>query len=205
MRFLRAVSGFVLFVELPIPIYWLILHPFHSFWKTRVRAAFWFAGLTAWTCGGVALWSSRRLLLAAARPSWFAIAAGFALIAVEVYLLVRVERELGSRRLVGHAELTGTGEMYSGGLYAYVRHPRYAGMFGAVIGAALLAGTPLLGLVLVLWWPFALLVIRLEEKELAVRFGPNYEAYRKRVPAFLPFRLIPRKSSDIDGHDARNS
>jgi protein-S-isoprenylcysteine O-methyltransferase Ste14 len=187
MRFLHVVAGFILFFELPIPIYWLILHPFNSFWRSRIRVAFWFAALTAWTCGGVALWAFRHSLLAAKRPSWFAIAAGFALIAVEVYLLVRVEHELGTRRLIGHAELSGTGEMFSGGLYAHVRHPRYAGMFSAVVGAALLAGTPLLWAVLALWWPFALIVIRLEEKELAARFGPDYEAYRKRVPAFLPF------------------
>jgi len=35
----------------------------------------------------------------------------------------------------------------------------------------------------------ALVVIRLEERELAARFGPAYAAYRKKVPAFLPFRL----------------
>jgi protein-S-isoprenylcysteine O-methyltransferase Ste14 len=105
-----------------------------------------------------------------------------------VYLFARVEQELGSRRLVGHAELTGMGEMFSGGLYAHVRHPRYAGMFSAVLGAALLVGTPLLSIVLAVWLPFALIVIRLEEKELAARFGPSYEAYRQRVPAFLPRR-----------------
>jgi protein-S-isoprenylcysteine O-methyltransferase Ste14 len=189
MRFLHAVAGFVFFFELPIPIYWLILHPFNSFWRRRVRAAFWFAGLTAWISGDVVLWHFRHLLLATSRPPWFAIVAGFALIALEVYLFVRVERELGSRRLVGQAELTGTGEMFSGGLYAHVRHPRYAGMFFAVLGAALLAGTRLLWIVLAMWLPFALIVIRLEERELTARFGPSYEAYRKRVPAFLPFRL----------------
>src|SRR6266853_3055358 len=188
MRFLRAVAGFILFFELPIPIYWLILHPFNSFWRSRIRTAFWFAGLSAWTCGGMSLWFFRHSLLAASRPSWLAIVAGFALIGVEGYLLVRVEHELGSRRLVGHAELTGTGEMFSGGLYAHVRHPRYAGMFGALLGAALLAGTPLLWIVLLLWCPFAVFVIRLEEVELTARFGLGYEEYRKRVPAFLPFR-----------------
>src|SRR6266849_8412146 len=189
MRFLHAVAGFILFFELPIPVYWLILRPFNFFWRNRICAAFWVAGLTAWTSGGVLLWIYRPLLLSAARPSWTAIAAGLVLIGAEVYLFVRVERELGSRRLVGHAELTGTGEMFSGGLYAHVRHPRYAGMFSALLGAALLAGTPLLWIVLVVWLPFALIVIRLEEKELAARFGPSYEAYRKRVPAFLPFRM----------------
>jgi protein-S-isoprenylcysteine O-methyltransferase Ste14 len=189
MRFLHAVAGFFLFFELPIPIYWLILHPFNSFWRNRVRAAFWISGLTAWTTGGVLLWISRSLLLSAARPSWVAIVAGLVLIGVEVYLFVRVEHELGSRRLVGHAEITGTGEMFSGGLYAHVRHPRYVGMFCAVVGAALLAGRPRLWAILAIWWVLALIVIRLEERELAARFGPAYINYRKRVPAFLPFRV----------------
>jgi protein-S-isoprenylcysteine O-methyltransferase Ste14 len=189
MRLLHAFAGFFLFFELPIPIYWLILHPFNSFWRSRVRAAFWFAGLTAWITGGVVLWIYRSALLASARPSWSVIALGIALIGVEVYLFIRVERELGSRRLVGHAELTGTGEIFTGGLYTHVRHPRYSGMLCAVVGAALLAGTPRLWAILAVWWVLALIVIRLEERELAGRFGPAYIEYRKRVPAFLPFRM----------------
>ncbi len=189
MRFLHAVAGFFLFFELPIPIYWLILHPFGPFWRTRIRAAFWIAGLTAWTAGGVLLWIFRGALLSTTPPPLAAIGLGFALIGAEVYLFGRVERELGSRRLVGHAELTGTGEMFAGGLYAHVRHPRYTGMFCAVIGAALLAWTLRLWIVIAIWWVLALLVIRLEERELATRFGSAYREYRKRVPAFLPFHF----------------
>ena len=193
MHFLHAVGGFFLFFELPIPIYWLILHPFGSFWRHRVRAAFWIAALTAWTSGGALLWAFRHSLLAEIRPPWAAIVSGFVLIGVEIYLFARVERELGGRRLVGQAEITGTGEMFAGGLYAYVRHPRYAGMFIAVVGAALLAGTFRLWIVLAIWWIFALIVIRLEERELATRFGATYAAYRKRVPAFLPFHFLTRE------------
>ena len=189
MRFLHALAGFFLFFELPIPIYWLILHPFNSFWRSRVRAAFWFAGLTAWTLGGALLWIHRPLLMARVRPFWIMMAAGMALMGVEVYLFIRVERELGSRRLVGHAELTGAGEIFTGGLYSHVRHPRYTGMFCAVAGAALIAGTTRLWAVLAVWWILALIVIRLEERELAARFGPSYIEYQKRVPAFLPFRI----------------
>jgi protein-S-isoprenylcysteine O-methyltransferase Ste14 len=189
MRFLHAISGFFLFFELPIPIYWLILHPFNAFWRKRVRAAFLFAALTAWITGGALLWIFRHSLLSTIQPSWIAISAGFILIGLEVYLFLRVERELGSRRLIGHAELTGTGQMNVGGLYAHVRHPRYSGMFSAVGGAALLCGTHLLWIVLALWCGFALLAIRMEEKELAARFGDAYLDYRKSVPAFLPLRL----------------
>lgn len=189
MRFVHAVAGFFLFFELPIPIYWLILHPFNSFWRKRVCAAFWFAGLTAWIGGGVLLWSYRSQLLTRDQPSVLRIIVGFVLITVELYLFIRVERELGSRRLVGHAELTGTGEMFTGGLYRYVRHPRYTGMFCAVLGAALIEGTGLLWIVLALWMVLALTAIRLEERELTARFGGPYIAYRQNVPAFLPLRF----------------
>ena len=73
-----------------------------------------------------------------------------------------------------------------------MRHPRYTGMFCAVLGAALLAGTPRLWAILAPWWVLALIVIRLEESELAARFGPAYIEYRKRVPAFVPFRIWNR-------------
>jgi protein-S-isoprenylcysteine O-methyltransferase Ste14 len=189
MAFLHFVAGFFLVFELPIPVYWLMIHPFHEFWKTRVRAAFWFAGLSAWISGLAAFLVFRHSLLSATRPPLIAIAMGFALIGVEIYLFFRVERELGARRLVGHAELTGTGEMHIGGLYAHVRHPRYSGMFAAVVGAALLCGTRLLWAIVAIWWVIALLAIRLEERELAARFGSAYSDYRKRVPAFLPFRI----------------
>ena len=36
---------------------------------------------------------------------------------------------------------------------------------------------------------FAVLVIRLEERELTARFGSAYTDYRQRVPAFLPLKF----------------
>src|SRR5229473_2292950 len=189
MRLLHALAGFVLFFELPIPIYWLMIHPLNSFWRKRVRAAFSIAGLAAWITGGILLWTFHSTLMAETRPSRVALVVGLALMGVEIYLIWRVEHELGTRRLVGHAELTGTGELFTGGLYAHVRHPRYLGMFCAVVGAALLGGTLRLWAVLAAWWVLALIVIRLEERELDARFGPAYAAYRKRVPALLPFRM----------------
>ena len=192
MHFLHGLAGFFLFFELPIPVYWLILHPFGPFWRTRVRSAFWIAGLSAWVPGGVILWEFRHRLLTVTPPPWYVVAVGLALIGIEIYLFLRVERELGTRRLIGHAELTGSGEFFASGLYAHVRHPRYTGMFCAVAGAGLIAGRPLLWAVLAVWWVIARLVIGLEERELTARFGAAYTAYRQHVPAFLPFQLLSR-------------
>lgn len=192
MFFLRLLAGLVLFAELPVPIYWLILHPAHRFWRTRIRAAFWTAGLTAWIAGGVLLFYFRAQLLAVTRPPVWMIVAGLLLIAVEPITLRRVGRDLGGMRLVGHAELTGSGALEISGIYAHLRHPRYGAMFCAVLGACLIAGTPRLWIVAAVWWIVERFAIALEERELLARFGEPYAAYRRRVPAFLPFRLWPR-------------
>ncbi|MGB6198794.1 MAG: isoprenylcysteine carboxylmethyltransferase family protein [Candidatus Acidiferrales bacterium] len=196
MFFLRALAGLVLFAELPVPIYWLILHPGHRFWRKRLRAAFWTATLTAWTLGGVLLFYFRAQLLAVHRPPIWMIVAGLLLIAIEPLMLRRVERDLGGMRLVGHAELTGGGELEVSGVYAHLRHPRYAAMFCAVLGACLIAATRILWIVAAVWWIVERLVIALEERELLARFGAPYAAYRRRVPAFLPFRLRPRPEEE---------
>jgi len=191
MPLFHAIAGFFLFFELPIPIFWLIIHPFSSFWKHRVKAAFRIAAPFAWISAGALLWAFRSNLLSPTPASIPAVVAGSALIGVEIYLFAGSEKELGGRRLVGLAELTGTGELCTSGMYAHVRHPRYTGMFSAVLGAALLAGTAKLWLILAVWWVFALFVILgLEERELASRFGVGYLEYRKRVPPFLPFGIF---------------
>jgi protein-S-isoprenylcysteine O-methyltransferase Ste14 len=192
MFFLRALAGLVLFAELPVPIYWLILHPGHRFWRKRIRTAFWTAGLTAWTLGGILIFYFRAQLLAVHRPPIWMIVTGLALIALEPFALRRVERELGGKRLVGHAELTGGGTLETSGLYARMRHPRYSAMFCAVLGACLIAGTRILWIVAAIWWLVERLAIALEERELLARFGAPYAAYRRRVPAFLPFHFWPR-------------
>lgn len=193
MTFFDWVAAVVLFLDLPIPLYWFILHPQVGFWRRHVRAAFAFAGLLAWgTVTALLVTMHERLFASPGAPVW-ARAVGLALIAMNVYILIRVERELGSSRLVGHAELKGSGELATRGLYARVRHPRYAGMMLSVLGACLLAGTLLLWLVAAAWWLLVLAAVSLEERELRARFGATYVAYSHRVPRFLPFRVWPRE------------
>jgi protein-S-isoprenylcysteine O-methyltransferase Ste14 len=90
-----------------------------------------------------------------------------------------------------------------GGLYRYVRNPMYVAILGAIIGQALLLGQ--LGLLLyaaALWLIFGAFVRLYEEPTLRRRFGADYEAYRRAVPAWWP-RLRPWKSSGPDEPGAR--
>ena len=52
MRFLHWFAGLVLAVELPVPIYWLVLHGGIGFWRGRGRAPYWVAVGAAWGLGG---------------------------------------------------------------------------------------------------------------------------------------------------------
>ncbi len=190
MRLLHWFAGLVLAVELPVPIYWLIMHGGMGFWRGRGRSAYWVAVGAAWGLGGWMLYHFLRpgLFAATDRPLW-AIVAGAVLMGADVAILVIVEMELGGRRLVGQAELTRSGELAVSGLYACVRHPRYLGMMLGVLGVCLLAGSRQLWLVAAVWWIATLVFIWIEERELRDRFGAAYAAYAERVPALLPIRF----------------
>ncbi len=197
MRALHRLAFVVLAFEMPVPFYWLVLHGGVEFWRKSARLGYLCAVLIAW--GGVdsLLFHFRAdlfrdpLIGPGAPPSW-AILTGLLLIGADAILLTIVEMELGGHRLVGHAELTGRGEMTANSLYAWVRHPRYLGMILAVLGACLLGGSPQLWIVAAFWLLIALATIWLEERELRVRFGPAYIAYARRVPALLPLRRAQR-------------
>ena len=74
-----------------------------------------------------------------------------------------------------------------GGVYRYVRNPMYVAVLAAIVGQALLLGR--LGLLLyaaATWLLVAAFVHLYEEPTLTRRFGVDYEAYRRAVPAWWP-------------------
>jgi protein-S-isoprenylcysteine O-methyltransferase Ste14 len=85
-----------------------------------------------------------------------------------------------------------------GGVYRYVRNPMYVAVLAAIIGQALLLGR--LGLLLyagAAWLIVAAFVHWYEEPTLTRRFGAEYEAYRRAVPAWWP-RLRPWERGERD-------
>jgi len=90
-----------------------------------------------------------------------------------------------------------------GGVYRYVRNPMYVAILAAIVGQALLLGQ--LGLLLYaagIWVIAAAFVRFYEEPTLTRRFGADYEAYRRAVPAWWP-RLCPWKPGECDEGGAR--
>lgn len=87
-----------------------------------------------------------------------------------------------------HAGLYEDHELVRTGPYAIVRHPIYSSLLGMLIANCLLLTR----------WPWALVAlalyiagteirVRSEEKLLRSRFPEEFAAYRRQVPAYLPF------------------
>jgi protein-S-isoprenylcysteine O-methyltransferase Ste14 len=80
-------------------------------------------------------------------------------------------------------------KIVSSGPYAVVRHPIYTGLLSAALGSALAAGTKEAMLGILILFPSYALKWRREEKLMLGEFGAEYEAYRKRTKAIIPYLL----------------
>jgi protein-S-isoprenylcysteine O-methyltransferase Ste14 len=85
------------------------------------------------------------------------------------------------------APLAAPERLVVGGAYRHVRNPMYVAVVAAIVGQALVLGR--LGLLVyagLTWLLVAGFVRFYEEPTLASRFGAEYEAYRRAVPAWWP-------------------
>ena len=193
MSFSGGLAAIVLFLQLPIPIYWFVVHPFGKFWRTRTSTAFTLGLLASWPPVTMCLVLFHRELFAIRQPPVAAVVAGLVLIGCEIGIFWRAHRDLGTARLVGKTEMSGGGELARQGIYGRIRHPRYTGSFIAVLGACLLANTGAAWIAGAAWALLMLAAISMEERELRERFGAAYEDYCRRVPRFIP---LVRKSEN---------
>ena len=90
-----------------------------------------------------------------------------------------------------------------GGLYRHVRNPMYVAILAIIVGQALALGQPiLLAYAGAVWLIVASFVHWYEEPALSRKFGAQYEAYQRAVPAWWP-RLRPWRSGDPGRSDTR--
>jgi protein-S-isoprenylcysteine O-methyltransferase Ste14 len=89
------------------------------------------------------------------------------------------------------APVAPTERLVVGGLYRHVRNPMYIAVGATIVGQALLLGRPLLlAYAAAFWLVVATFVRSYEEPTLSARYGEEYAAYRRAVPAWWP-RLRP--------------
>jgi protein-S-isoprenylcysteine O-methyltransferase Ste14 len=117
--------------------------------------------------------------------TWLSTAAGLAVEFAGLSLAIWARRALG-RNWSGEISIKVEHQLIRSGPYRLLRHPIYTGLLVMYLGAALAAGTWLavvgVAMAVFAYWR----KIRLEEKNLDVAFGAEYDAYRRESWALVP-------------------
>ncbi len=188
MRVVLTAGWIACVVYSTIPSFWLMVHPRAHRWRAGNRSPFRFlipAWITLWISFGAltAVWRSVRLY----SSPWAWIPA-LILFAIGISLYVNSAAHFSWAQLGGLPEVRDRHDQHlvTTGVRSRVRHPVYLGHLCEMLAWSL--GTGLL--VCWLLTAFAVLtgavMIRMEDAELARRFGPSYLTYREQVPAVLP-------------------
>lgn len=175
-----------------VPLFWFVVHPFARSWRRMGRSPYrvvlpvWAAlifllGWITWPWHALQFYSSPWLWVPAAL---------LLLLGVSIY--VRVSSSFGAHKLSGEAEVRPDEheqELVTTGLHSRMRHPIYVAhlvnLAGWTIGSGLIVSYVLLAISLLITFP---LMIQMEERELAARFGQKFQQYKLKVP------LVPKLS-----------
>ena len=187
----RYIIAVLLMINLPPTIaWWYVIHPFVGFWR-RVGKPITYMVLTVFFLGSmVGLFAIRdALVLTDFGTNWILIGVATVLVIPTIWLSIARAKYLSFAILVGVPELEADGaggKLLDEGIYAVTRNPRYLEVamgtlayasFANYLGGYILAVLTILGIHG---------VVVFEEKELGERFGEQYDAYKARVPRYIP-------------------
>lgn len=183
----------------PVPFYWLLIHPAVGFWRRIGYRSFWIA-LPVWIVMGAPLLLMEHFLFLHRFPRNAATyGLGTALLLLNFWVGRRVHQQFSFKKLAGLPELNPEHSLrgvVDTGIYARVRHPRYANILLGFVAFGLLTGGAGIFLLAIASFLMYLIVTPLEERELRQQYGSEYEAYARSIPRFVPgFRRRIRKSS----------
>jgi protein-S-isoprenylcysteine O-methyltransferase Ste14 len=152
-----------------------------------------FFALAPGVVAGVVPWWITRWEVREPFPHWWPLRVlGVGLLVAGAAVLIHAFVRFVVEGLGTPAPVAPTEHVVVGGLYRYVRNPMYLAVLAAIVGQALAFGRP--GLLLyaaAVGAGFAAFVRWYEEPALTRRFGAEYEAYRRAVPAWWPRRPPP--------------
>lgn len=143
---------------------------------------------------GALLWSPRvapaldgRFLPGAQWQFWAALGAALTLGGLLFTVWARIY--LGRNWSGAGVTIKADHELVTGGPYGLVRHPIYSGLFLAFVGTTLAVGQWRGVLAVALALIAIVHRIIVEQRFMREQFGAAYDAYAKRVPAFIPWLI----------------
>jgi protein-S-isoprenylcysteine O-methyltransferase Ste14 len=149
---------------------------------TRDTSARW--GLLFQGAGYFIVWQGLRRMV---EPGNARVAGAALFFAIAAALSWTAVRALGRHWRV-EAGLDADHKLVRSGPYRLVRHPIYTSMLCVLVATGLLiASWPMLAAAAALEIAGTEIRVRVEDALLAARFGETFEAYRRSVPAYVPF------------------
>ena len=113
---------------------------------------------------------------------WLVLVAGV----VVIYLAMRPYDTAEFVGLRAPEHIAGLGDLSTGGLNAYVRHPLYFGTLLCFWGNVVRTGSGNALVLAVIGTAYLYIGAYLEERKLVAAFGADYVAYRSRTPMLIP-------------------
>lgn len=173
-----------------IPILLIPIHLFPKFWRKINIFTYPFL-LALWLPVAYLLFLSQDLLLQILIEfPILIIILGLILIITGAIIHAWTTKLLGIKALIAYTEIcpdNEKGNLITSSLFSIVRHPTYLAHTLLWLGFFLLTGFLSLGLLTIMDLLLSyFIIIPLEERELAQRFGQEYMDYKKRVPKFFP-------------------
>jgi protein-S-isoprenylcysteine O-methyltransferase Ste14 len=178
-----------------IPAFWLLIHPRAEYWRTRRTSPYkillpvWIA---MWVMAAALTAPWRRVLLYHHAWTWLPTIALFA----SGLLLYRLaQHNFSLAQLGGLPELLPDREHQTlsvTGIRAHIRHPVYLGHLCEMLAWSIGSGQAVCWALTAFAIATGAVMIRLEDKELELRFGEEYRRYRAAVPALFPNAMRAR-------------
>jgi len=172
-----------------IPLFWV---PVHGLPKTfrKIGVATYIMPLVLWLPLACLIFSNRLFFLrfkvdlpVVLRVLGFVLLVSGAAIQLWTGKLLRLKGLMGLPEISREVE----SRLVTEGAFSAVRHPTYLSHTLMFAGVFLITGVTSVGIVTFLdFLVINVVVIPLEERELADRFGLSYEEYKKRIPKFFP-------------------
>lgn len=172
-----------------IPTFWLLIHPFADWWRSRFRAPLKVIG-SIWVLIWIIAWAASYPWMQAKLhvSPWFSLLA-IPFWGVSLFVYFGGKRHFTLTQVIGRSELESDRHpqlLVTTGLHAHMRHPLYLGHLCTMTGWFFVARTEAV-LGLLIWGAFTgIAMVHAEDAELERRFGLEYREYRRRVPSVFP-------------------
>lgn len=188
LPFLRAASWLACVIYSTIPAFWLVIHPYTAYWRSRRRNPYkillplW---ATMWVAIGALTWPWRHVTFYNQPLAW---AAALVFFAAGIWIYIQSVRGFSPGQLGGVPELVSrhSQRLVKGGIRSRVRHPVYLGHLCEMVAWSVGSGQAVSFALTAFAVVTGALMIRMEDKELEERFGDDYRSYKRSVPAVFP-------------------